>query len=103
MELKWYDGVLSIGSSYNGNNDLSEIGNLKDNYIMKDSEKIALVSAIFSVELRKMNLPLFDMHTHSTCSDGTATPEELLYMAQSYGLSMFSITDHDSVDAYETI
>lgn len=50
-----------------------------------------------------MELPLFDMHVHSTCSDGTATPEELLYMAQSYGLSMFSITDHDSVEAYDEI
>lgn len=80
-ELNWYKGVSSIGSSYTGVSQHDEIGNIKDNCRMDDKQKINLISQLFAVELRDMKLPLFDMHVHSTCSDGTATPEELLYMA----------------------
>jgi predicted metal-dependent phosphoesterase TrpH len=41
-----------------------------------------------------------DLHCHTTCSDGTFTPEELLKHAQEIGLSGLSITDHDTLDAY---
>lgn len=46
-----------------------------------------------------------DLHCHSTCSDGTLQPIELLHHAIEKGLSALSITDHDSIDAYspETI
>jgi 3',5'-nucleoside bisphosphate phosphatase len=43
-----------------------------------------------------------DLHCHSTFSDGTATPEELIDLAAESGLSGLSITDHDTVDAYHT-
>jgi len=43
-----------------------------------------------------------DLHCHSTCSDGTVTPEGLIALAKEIGLSGLSITDHDSVDAYES-
>lgn len=39
-----------------------------------------------------------DFHTHSTCSDGTMTPTELVDHAKENGLSAFALTDHDSVD-----
>ena len=39
-----------------------------------------------------------DYHTHSTCSDGTMTPTELVHHAKESGLSAFALTDHDSVD-----
>ncbi len=39
-----------------------------------------------------------DFHTHSTCSDGTLTPSELVRHAEKSGLSVFALTDHDSVD-----
>lgn len=39
-----------------------------------------------------------DFHTHSTCSDGTMTPTELVDHAKESGLSAFALTDHDSVD-----
>ena len=39
-----------------------------------------------------------DFHTHSTCSDGTLTPTELVNHAKNSGLSAFALTDHDSVD-----
>lgn len=42
----------------------------------------------------------FDLHMHSTCSDGTLSPEELIILAAEKGLKGISITDHDSVNAY---
>lgn len=41
-----------------------------------------------------------DLHCHSTVSDGTVTPSDLLYLAKENGLSALSITDHDTVKAY---
>ena len=38
-----------------------------------------------------------DLHIHTTVSDGTDTPEELLAYVQKAGMPLFSITDHDSV------
>ncbi len=42
-----------------------------------------------------------DFHTHSTCSDGTMTPTELVHHAKESGLYAFALTDHDSVDGIE--
>lgn len=41
-----------------------------------------------------------DLHCHTSLSDGTLTPAELLDLAVQRGLDMLSITDHDSVDCY---
>lgn len=41
-----------------------------------------------------------DLHTHTTCSDGTLSPEALVVHAKKMGLSGLSITDHDTVAAY---
>jgi len=38
-----------------------------------------------------------DLHTHSTYSDGSMTPEELISLASRKGLSGLAITDHDTV------
>jgi len=46
---------------------------------------------------RKSNMKL-DLHTHSTCSDGTLTPAELFKKAEHKELELFSITDHDNID-----
>lgn len=43
---------------------------------------------------------MIDMHTHTTYSDGTSTPEDLLKEAQQKGLNVLSITDHNTVNAY---
>lgn len=43
-----------------------------------------------------------DLHCHTTCSDSTVSPEEIIVLAQNSGLSGISITDHDSIDAYES-
>ena len=41
-----------------------------------------------------------DMHCHTTCSDGTLSPEEVLHLAKDVGLQGLSITDHDTIVAY---
>ncbi len=41
---------------------------------------------------------MIDLHLHSTFSDGTFTPEQLVKMAKATGLKAISITDHDTVD-----
>ncbi|HAW60289.1 MAG TPA: phosphatase [Actinobacteria bacterium] len=39
-----------------------------------------------------------DLHIHSTASDGTLDPEEIIRLAAKLGLSAIAITDHDSVE-----
>jgi len=39
-----------------------------------------------------------DLHTHSTYSDGTATPTELVQMAEARHLKGLAITDHDTIE-----
>lgn len=39
-----------------------------------------------------------DLHMHSTYSDGTYTPTELVSYAKKKGLSTISLTDHDTID-----
>ena len=38
---------------------------------------------------------MVDLHTHSTASDGTFTPEELAAAVKKAGISAFALTDHD--------
>ncbi|MCR5782719.1 MAG: PHP domain-containing protein [Clostridia bacterium] len=38
-----------------------------------------------------------DLHSHTTASDGTFTPEELINHAAKIGLSAIAITDHDTI------
>lgn len=40
---------------------------------------------------------VIDLHTHTTASDGTLTPTELVQLAKNTGLTTLAITDHDSV------
>src|SRR5215469_12120538 len=39
-----------------------------------------------------------DLHLHTSFSDGTWTPEELVLQAQKGGLSCIAVTDHDTVE-----
>ncbi len=42
-----------------------------------------------------------DLHTHSTRSDGTLTPSELIRYAAQKGLAAIALTDHDTIDGIE--
>ncbi|MDF2985282.1 MAG: metal-dependent phosphoesterase [Eubacterium sp.] len=43
---------------------------------------------------------MIDLHIHTTSSDGSDEPEDILIKAQQRGLKYISITDHDSIGAY---
>ncbi len=42
---------------------------------------------------------MIDLHMHSTASDGTDNPQEILRKCAKLGLALCSITDHDTLDA----
>ena len=52
---------------------------------------------VFSAKLFSM----IDLHTHSTASDGTLSPRELVRLAASSQLDAVAITDHDTLDGLE--
>jgi 3',5'-nucleoside bisphosphate phosphatase len=41
-----------------------------------------------------------DLHAHSTCSDGTYGPAELVGMAEAAGLTVVALTDHDTTQGW---
>ncbi|HCR11753.1 PHP domain-containing protein [Solidesulfovibrio sp.] len=43
-------------------------------------------------------MSLIDLHTHSTASDGSLSPGELVDMAAKKGLAALALTDHDTLD-----
>lgn len=42
-------------------------------------------------------MPRYDLHTHSTASDGTLTPAELVAEAAAGGVTHLALTDHDTI------
>ncbi|HCL79795.1 MAG TPA: phosphatase [Synergistaceae bacterium] len=43
-------------------------------------------------------MPRIDLHLHSTWSDGTLTPDELVQRARKRGVSVMALCDHDTMD-----
>lgn len=41
---------------------------------------------------------MIDLHTHSTASDGTYTPAQLMEYAHARNINAIALTDHDSID-----
>ena len=46
---------------------------------------------------------MIDLHTHTTASDGRCTPAELVARASAAGVTVLSVTDHDTVAACEAV
>jgi predicted metal-dependent phosphoesterase TrpH len=44
---------------------------------------------------------MIDLHSHSTASDGSRTPESLVDLAVERGLTALALTDHDTMDGVE--
>ena len=44
---------------------------------------------------------LVDLHCHTTCSDGSDSPRELVKKAKELGLAAVATTDHDTFDAHD--
>lgn len=43
------------------------------------------------------DLPVYDLHSHTTASDGLFSPTELVQRAVEKGVTVLAITDHDSI------
>ena len=46
---------------------------------------------------------IFDLHSHTTRSDGLLSPHDLITRAVEKGVDVLAITDHDTIDAYRDI
>ena len=42
-----------------------------------------------------------DLHVHTTASDGTESPTQVVAKAQTLGLTAIAITDHDTVQGVD--
>jgi 3',5'-nucleoside bisphosphate phosphatase len=49
----------------------------------------------------RRRMPGFDLHTHSTFSDGTLAPERVVELATTRGLTGIALTDHDNTGGVE--
>lgn len=47
--------------------------------------------------MKKNILPIIDLHSHTNCSDGQYSPEEIVALAEKTGLFALAITDHDTM------
>jgi len=48
-----------------------------------------------------MKVPCIDLHTHSTASDGTDSPADVIAKAAEAGLEAIALTDHDTLDGLD--
>ena len=39
----------------------------------------------------------FDLHLHSSCSDGSETPAQVVQLCARLGITLLALTDHDNV------
>lgn len=50
-----------------------------------------------------MELPHYDLHCHSTASDGSLSPQELIERAKRNNIKVLALTDHDTISGYELL
>lgn len=51
------------------------------------------------MSIKKLEVvPLHDLHTHSYCSDGQLSPQQLVEQAKANGVTVLALTDHDTID-----
>ena len=43
-------------------------------------------------------MPRIDLHLHTTYSDGSHSPTEVIHFAHNAGITALAITDHDTVE-----
>lgn len=48
-----------------------------------------------------MRLDNYDLHNHSTCSDGLLSPTQLIELGARSGVDAIALTDHDTIDGLE--
>ena len=52
-------------------------------------------------KLPKVTKDIIDLHNHTTTSDGTLSPQQLIDFALQRGLKIIAITDHDTIDCLD--
>lgn len=76
-------------------------------YKSNDSVEIAKLMSRFNYDESKTSevlekydklIKLVDLHTHTSYSDGTNSPLEVLELAKKSNVGVLSITDHDTVE-----
>lgn len=50
-----------------------------------------------------LQLPKYDLHCHSTASDGTLSPQALLSRAQERNIEVLALTDHDTLNGVQRL
>ncbi|WP_263971724.1 PHP domain-containing protein [Leptolyngbya ohadii] len=45
--------------------------------------------------------PMLELHCHTTCSDGTLTPTQLVWRSHQAGIRALAITDHDTLQGWD--
>ena len=65
---------------------------------MNKESHLEYLKKISSVPMQNRNIA--DLHNHTTCSDGTLTPKELIDLAVARGLKIMAVTDHDTVGGF---
>ncbi len=55
------------------------------------------VRALAYGALMPSDVPVIDLHTHSSCSDGTQSPAEVVASAAAAGVTVMGLTDHDVI------
>ena len=76
-------------------------------YITTRHSVIALPACVadkaLSAVFRYTGDMLFDLHSHTTASDGALEPQDLICRAVDQGVTHLAITDHDTVDAFSRV
>ena len=49
------------------------------------------------IEIVSTKSPKFDLHVHTTASDGSMNPKRIVAEAKRIGLTTMAITDHDTI------
>ncbi len=69
---------------------------------MEESRSVNRSSVIRELAAISAHPVVCDLHLHSDCSDGSLAVPELVRAVQAAGVSVFALTDHDTVDGLET-
>ena len=46
---------------------------------------------------------IYNLHNHTSCSDGELTVNELIVLNKKHGIKYLSITDHNTIKAYKQL
>ncbi len=93
--------TFSLVYAFDKKPDPTDVAVLSATYTVLFENILKPLTFYFHERLWNINFNLdmtIDLHTHSTCSDGSASPQEIIQLAIDKGCEYISITDHDNID-----